>query len=141
MLDCLIIGDSIAVGTKMFAPTHCVSYAHGGWNTWQWNNAYLDKGFDLSAETVVISLGTNDHRYIKTEDELRKMRTEVNGKNVIWIVPPCNEVFCKPDVTRTVYKIAREFGDMTIQTNHLQQDHIHPNANGYKELVKEANLK
>ncbi len=31
---CLIIGDSIAVGTKMFAPKDCVSYSKGGWNTW-----------------------------------------------------------------------------------------------------------
>ncbi len=37
MLECLIMGDSIAVGTKMFAPKECVSYSKGGYNTWQWN--------------------------------------------------------------------------------------------------------
>ena len=39
MLECLIIGDSIAVGTAM-ARKECVSYARGGWNSWQWNKDY-----------------------------------------------------------------------------------------------------
>ena len=34
MLECLIIGDSIAVGTAMARP-ECVSYSKGGWNSWQ----------------------------------------------------------------------------------------------------------
>ena len=33
MLECLIIGDSIAVGTKQFAPA-CHMQAKGGINTW-----------------------------------------------------------------------------------------------------------
>jgi hypothetical protein len=141
MFDCLILGDSIAVGTKMFAPKECVAYAHGGWNTWQWNKDYLGKGLNFNANTIVISLGTNDHKYVKTEVELRKMRTELHGNNVIWIMPPCNEGFCKPNVNEIVTKIAGEYHDMIIKTDKVQADHIHPSWSGYKELVKESGLR
>lgn len=140
MIECLIIGDSIAVGTKMFAPKDCVAYAKGGWNSWQWNRDYLGHNLDFNANSIVISLGTNDHKYIKTEDELRKMRKELHGNRVIWILPPCNEGFCKPEVNGIVCKIAKEYHDKVIKTDKLQPDHIHPNASGYKELVKKAEL-
>ena len=139
MIECLIIGDSIAVGTKMFAPTHCVSYSKGGWNTWQWNRDYLNN--DLTANTIVISLGTNDHKGVKTEQELRKTRKELHGNRVIWIMPPCNDGFCKPNVNEIVTKIANEYHDTIIKTDKVQPDHIHPSWSGYKELVEKAELK
>ena len=138
MLDCLILGDSIAVGTKMFAPKECVSYSKGGYNTWQWNKKWGNT--PLAAELVVISLGTNDHKGVKTEKELRKMRERVHAKRVMWIMPPCNEKFCKPNVNDIVYKIAKEYGDHIIGTKQVQPDHIHPSWNGYKEIVKKAGL-
>ena len=79
MLDCLILGDSIAVGTHQFMP-ECRAYATGGLNSHQWNHRYL--GNKLTAETVIISLGTNDHQYVKTNEELLRMREQVKGKNV-----------------------------------------------------------
>ena len=104
MLECLIIGDSIAVGTKMFAPKECVSYSKGGYNTWQWNKKWGKSPLD--AKIVVISLGTNDHKYVRTEAELRKMRKRVNSNRVIWIMPPCNKKFCKPDINAIIKEIA-----------------------------------
>jgi GDSL-like Lipase/Acylhydrolase family len=138
MLDCLILGDSIAVGTKMFAPTECVAYAKGGYNSWQWNKRWGDKPLD--ARVVVISLGTNDHKYVKTEHELRKMRERILVSKVIWIMPPCNEKFCKANVNAIVEKLAHEYGDHIISTKHVQPDHIHPSWSGYKELVRKAEL-
>ena len=138
MLECLIIGDSIAVGTKMFAPTECVSYSKGGWNTWQWNKKWGTT--PLEARTIVISLGTNDHSGVKTEKELMKIRTRIKVGNVIWIMPPCNKKFCKPAVNATVKEIAYKFGDGIISTTKLSGDGIHPSWNGYKELVKKAGL-
>jgi lysophospholipase L1-like esterase len=139
MLDCLILGDSIAVGTKMFAPPACVAYAHGGWNSWQWNRTYLSN--DLAANTVIISLGTNDHKYIKTEFELRRLRDKVVGKKVFWILPHANNP--KSGVTiefidGIVRKIAQEHGDYVIPITHVQPDNIHPSWRGYKEIVAEA---
>lgn len=136
MLECLIIGDSIAVGTKMFAPKECVSYSKGGWNTWQWNRSYGDK--KLAAKTLVISLGTNDHAGVNTERELRKMRSRAQAERVVWIMPPCNKGFCKPKVNSIVEKLAREYGDVIVSTPYVQPDKIHPSWRGYKDLVNKA---
>lgn len=136
MLECLILGDSIAVGTKMFAPKECVSYSKGGWNTWQWNRSFGDK--NLTAKNVVISLGTNDHAGVDTERELRKMRSKVKAERVVWIMPPCNSGFCKPTVNSIVKKLAREYGDVIVSTPYVQPDKIHPSWRGYKDLVNKA---
>lgn len=138
MLACLIMGDSIAVGTKMFAPKECVSYSKGGWNTWQWNRKW--GSIPLEAKTVVISLGTNDHSGVHTYSELMKVRYRIRSMNVIWIMPPCNKKFCKPKVNFNVTRIANSFGDRIISTSYVQPDHIHPSWRGYKDLVKKAGL-
>jgi hypothetical protein len=87
MLDCLILGDSIAVGVTS-ERKECKSISVGGLNTWQWNRRFIDS--DLTARSVVISLGTNDHKGIKTKQELESMRSRVNADRVYWILPPCN---------------------------------------------------
>ena len=53
MLECLIVGDSIAVGTKMYMP-QCELQGKGGINTWQFNKMYPGSFY---ADTVIISLG------------------------------------------------------------------------------------
>lgn len=133
MLECLIIGDSIAVGTKMFAPTECVSYAKGGFNTWQWNKRWGTT--PLAAKTVVISLGTNDHKGVNTYKELAKVRYRVKSLKVVWIMPPCNPKFCKHGVNRAVKDIAQKYGDNIISTQFVQPDGVHPSWRGYKQLV------
>lgn len=135
---CLIIGDSIAVGTKMFAPKDCVSYSKGGWNTWQWNKKWGNT--PLEAKTVVISLGTNDHKGVKTYKELMKIRARIKSNNIVWIMPPCNKGFCKSKINATVKDIATKYGDTIISTSYVQPDNIHPSWRGYKELVKKAGL-
>ena len=134
MLECLIIGDSIAVGTKMFAPTECVSYSKGGFNTWQWNKRWGKT--PLEAKTVVISLGTNDHKGVNTFKELSKVRYRIKSVKVVWIMPPCNAKFCKPTVNETVRWIANLHGDTIIGTKFVQPDGVHPSWRGYKQLVK-----
>ena len=68
MIDCMIIGDSIAVGVSMVRK-ECVSYSKGGWNSWQWNKDYLNKASSKPFDTIIISLGANDHKGVKTETE------------------------------------------------------------------------
>lgn len=135
MLDCLIIGDSIAVGTANIRK-ECVSYSVGGYNTWQWNRKFADK--DLTAGTVIISLGTNDHTGIHTFKELSAMRARVTASRVFWILPPCNDKFCKPNVNDNVEIIARSRGDFIIKTDRLQKDAVHPSWAGYKELSEKT---
>ena len=138
MLECLILGDSIAVGTKMFAPTECVSYSKGGYNSWQWNKKW--GRVPLKAKTIVISLGANDHKGVKTDAELRKIRSRIHGARVVWIMPPCNVKFCKLGVNAMVRSVAVSYGDSIISTTYVQPDKIHPSWRGYKELVKRAGI-
>ena len=139
MLECLIIGDSIAVSTKMFSPPECVSYSKGGYNTWQWNKRWGKT--PLKAKKVIISLGTNDHKGVNTYKELSKVRYRIRSQTVVWIMPPCNKKFCKPGVNRIVKQIALDNNDYIITTNYLQPDQIHPSWRGYKQLVNKANIR
>jgi len=131
MLDCLIMGDSIAVGTQMFNK-ECAMIAKGGINSYQWVNKNIDKA-PYQAKTVIISLGTNDHKYVKTEEELRTIRRLTNADRVYWILPAI-----KPDIQDIVKKVAVEFGDIVLPIKSLQPDGIHPSWAGYKQIVSEA---
>jgi lysophospholipase L1-like esterase len=126
MIDCMIIGDSIAVGTQQFRK-ECVAYATGGLNTKQWNNKY--RSADLTAGSVIISLGTNDHDGVNSFKELLAMRERVTAERVYWIMPPI-----KPHIQAMVEIISRNYNDTVITTNRLQADKIHPSWAGYKEL-------
>jgi lysophospholipase L1-like esterase len=135
MIECLIVGDSIAVGTHQARP-ECVAYAKGGWNTKQWNRDYLKN--DLAANTVIISLGSNDHKYINTEAELSKMRAKVKASRVFWILPAGNLKGSEVNIQwiqGLVREIARQHGDTVLPINRLQKDGIHPSWAGYKELA------
>lgn len=135
MIDCMILGDSIAVGVHQFRP-ECVAYAKGGWNTWQWNRDYLKN--DLSAETVIISLGSNDHKHVHTEAELIKLREKVKGKRVFWVLPAGNLKASNVNINYiqlTVKEVAAKYGDVVLPITRLQPDGIHPSWAGYKDIA------
>ena len=136
MFDCMIIGDSIAVGTSMARP-ECVSHSKGGWNSWQWNKDYLKLATTKSYETIIISLGANDHKGVKTEFELRKMREAIKGKRVFWIDPGKDR---KPVPHDAMMRIAAEYGDTVLPRpkEHMSADGIHPTGKGYKELAAQT---
>ena len=131
MLECLIIGDSIAVGTHQFRP-ECVAYAKVGWTTAQWNRDYLKK--DLAAQTVVISLGSNDHAGVRTKAELQRIREKVGvTARVFWIMPAI-----KPEIQAIVRAMALEYGDTVLPITRLQPDRVHPSSAGYRELAEKT---
>ncbi len=136
MLDCMIIGDSIAVGTAMYRPD-CVSYSRGGWNSWQWNKDYLDIAKNKPAKTLIISLGANDHQGVKTEAELRKMRSAVKADRVFWISPGKER---KPIPQDAIERIASEYGDTVLPRpkEHMSADGVHPTGRGYKILGEQT---
>jgi lysophospholipase L1-like esterase len=136
MLDCLIIGDSIAVGVSM-ARKECVSYARGGWNSWQWNKDYLNQASAKPSKTVIISLGANDHKGVKTEQELRKMRSAIKADKVFWISPGMER---KPIPQTAIELIAKEYGDTVLPRpkEHMSGDGVHPTGRGYKILGEQA---
>ena len=130
MIDCLIIGDSIAVGTQRFRP-ECVSYARGGINSWQWNKQNSNN--NLSASTVIISLGSNDHAGVRTLWELQQLRSRINADRVFWILPAI-----KPNIQEMVRLIAKDHGDIVLPILKLQKDKIHPSWDGYKLIAEET---
>lgn len=131
----MIVGDSIAVGTHM-QRTECVSYSKGGINTWQWNKMYGSK--DLTANTVIISLGSNDHKGVKTQKELETMRAKIQSSRVFWILPAGNlkasEVPIE-EIQHIVREIAAKNGDVVLPITRLQKDGIHPSWAGYKDIA------
>jgi lysophospholipase L1-like esterase len=138
MLECLIIGDSIAVGVAQQRP-ECVSYSTGGFNTWQWNKKYPDKV--LASPVVIISLGSNDHKHINTEAELLKMREKVRAQRVFWVLPAGNLKASEVNIQwiqGLVREIAGKYGDVVLPITRLQKDGIHPSWAGYKELANQT---
>jgi lysophospholipase L1-like esterase len=135
MLDCLVLGDSIAVGIHQQLP-QCESLSKGGWNTYQWNRDYLK--YDLTAETVIISLGTNDHQYIRTQTELERLRAKIQSSRVFWVLPknnlPAGGLTVK-EVQRIIKMIAAVHGDTVIPIDRVQRDGIHPSWAGYRQIA------
>jgi len=130
MFECLIVGDSIGVGVSNIRK-ECVAYVKGGINSKQW----LDKNIQntpLIAKHVIISLGSNDHKYIKTEEELRVIRKLTSAQRVYWIMP--SDKF--PAAQSAVWHVANENNDIILRTKRMQEDNVHPSWAGYKELAK-----
>jgi hypothetical protein len=135
MLDCLVIGDSIAVGTQQFAK-ECELQGKGGINTWQFNRMYPGSFY---AETVIISLGSNDHQGVKSYDQLFEMRQRIGAKNVFWVLPAGNLKASNVPIERIqgyVREIAEANGDTVLPIRGLQPDGIHPSWAGYRDIVE-----
>ena len=128
MFECLILGDSIAVGTQQVR-TECAVYAKVGINSRQFNQTFNGEFF---SNYVIISLGTNDQG-IKTYDELKKLRSRILAKEkVIWILPSINE-----NAVSAIMKIANENNDMLISPHPklMSKDGIHPTRTGYEWIA------
>jgi hypothetical protein len=133
MIDCLVLGDSIAVGTHQFRP-ECVAYAQTGITSIGWNKKFGNK--DLTAKTVIISLGTNDWIKEDTYGMLMNIRTKIKGNpKVFWILP--NEE-SKPIIVRQVHEVANQFNDTVLPTTRWAKDKIHPSTAGYKNLADQT---
>lgn len=126
MIECLILGDSIAVGVSQTRPD-CAVYAKGGINSRDFVNRYIGK--DLVADTVLVSLGSNDYAQIKTKNELLDLRSQIVAKKVYWIMPAI-----KPHIQEIVEEVANKHGDWIIRIPNLSNDGIHPTRQGYKRI-------
>lgn len=138
MLDCLVLGDSIAVGTQQIRQ-ECVLVGKGGINTWQFNKNYAHK--IEPANTVIISLGSNDHSGVNSFKELLAMRQRVEGKHVFWILPAGNLKASGIDIENIqdmVKIIAKNYKDTVLPIPELSKDKIHPTRNGYKKLAEQT---
>lgn len=125
MIECMIVGDSIGVGVS-HVRKECVSTAVGGINSWQANQYNSNK--KVVAKTVIISLGSNDHKGVKTEAELRKLRANTTADRVYWILPAI-----KPDIQEIVRTIAADWKDIVLPISETT-DKVHPTMRSYKEI-------
>ena len=125
----MIIGDSIAVGTRVHL-SKCEAVAESGISSKGYNYKFGNTSTD--ARSVIISLGSNDHRNIKTKQELESLRSKIVSDHVYWILPAI-----KPHVQEAVRQVAKDNNDTIIEIKHLQEDKIHPTVKGYKQIISE----
>ena len=135
MLECLILGDSLAVGVGQVR-TECVTRAKSGINSYDYVNRHLlyTKG-NTQAKNIIISLGSNDTKNINTFEELDTLRQLVQADRVYWILPNIKETKRK-----AVWEVARKYNDFIIDARDVDRspDTVHPTYNGYKELAKQT---
>ena len=132
MFECIIAGDSIGVGIAN-VKKECVAFVQGGINSKQWLDKNI-KNTPMIANHVIISLGSNDHKYIKTEAELRVIRKLTSASRVYWVMP--SDKF--PEAQSAVWHVANEHNDIILKTDRMQKDNVHPSWAGYKELAEKA---
>ena len=129
MIDCMIIGDSIAVGVSQVRP-ECQHIVKSGINSHAWNSQHLHKLKPV--RTLIISLGANDLN-INTEDNIRTLRNKAKADRVFWLLPSQR---LKPRQVEAVKLVAAEFGDTVIARpeSNISADGVHPTYKGYRIL-------
>lgn len=138
MLECLIIGDSIAVGTSQFRP-ECSSFAQVGITSKNWNHKFSNINFN--SKSVIISLGTNDYIGINTYEELKNLREKIKNSNVFWILPvgnsPKNGIPLE-SIQKTIIELAHQNNHTILNISSISKDNIHPTMNGYRDLAQKS---
>ena len=114
MLDCLIAGDSIAVGIGQHL-RQCVTNAKVGISS----AAVIQRVGN--ANLLIVSAGSNDPRNPRLEANLKAIRARAD--RVIWIVPQNRRA------AQVVFSVARFFGDSVV-TFTPSRDGIHPKSYG-----------
>jgi len=135
MLECLILGDSLATGIGQVR-TECVTVAKNGINSVDYVNRHILRKHDnKSAKTVIISLGSNDTAKINTLKELDTLRQLVDADRVYWIVPNIKE-----DKRLAVFTVADKYKDFVIDSRKHDSgpDQIHPTRKGYKTISEKT---
>ncbi len=136
MIDCLVLGDSLAVGVGQIRK-ECVTYAVSGINSYDYVNRHVmyTNTYHKEAKTVIISLGSNDYKSIKTYAELDTLRQLVKADRVYWILPAI-----KDNKREAVQKVAERYKDIVIDSrkHEISSDGVHPTYKGYKSIAKET---
>ena len=135
MLECLILGDSLAVGVGQVR-TECVTHAVSGINSHNYVNRYvMHTQGDTQAKTIIISLGSNDFKGIDTYEELDTLRQLVKADRVYWILPNIKE-----ERRKHVWMVARKYDDFVIDARNYDRspDQVHTTYKGYKGLAQET---
>jgi lysophospholipase L1-like esterase len=126
MIECVIMGDSIAQGVARFRPT-CAQITQQGVNSLTFNNSLIQS---VNARHVLISLGSNDVGTPDLPRHLVAIRSRIQSREVTWLLSANN-----PRAAEQVQQIAREHGDRVIQVRVVVgPDGVHPTTSGYHRL-------
>lgn len=128
-MDCVFIGDSIALGVASGMP-QCRREAIVGISSGAWLGYFMHK---VGAGLTVISLGANDGPAAGTESNLLAIREKVREGKVIWLLP------ARPQTARdAVAAVAAAHGDRVLDTApYAGPDGLHPTRQGVKALAAE----
>jgi len=135
MLECLILGDSLAVGVGQVR-TECVTRAKSGITSYDYVNRHiLHTQGNTQAKTVIVSLGSNDTSKINTFEELVSLRQLIDADRVYWIVPNIKE-----NKRRAVLAVADRYKDFVIDARQhdTSPDQIHPTYKGYASISEKT---
>ena len=137
MLECLILGDSIAYGVHVMMH-ECQTYSQIGITSSGWNNKWLT--YSLDAKTAVISLGSNDNIRSDSKIELNRLRNKIKAERVFWIMPygvAQGSGISIQQIQAIVKEISRKHGDYVIEIRHVSGDHIHPTTSEYRSIANQ----
>ena len=129
MIECLILGDSIAVGIAQHRPD-CVVEAKIGINSEDYANGLFRHFVVEGSKKTIISLGSND-AYVESYGPMLAIRELIKG-DVVWILSSNND-----ESRFAALTIAKHYGDSVIDTESypLSKDGVHPTANSYKLIA------
>jgi hypothetical protein len=126
MIDCIAVGDSIAVGTGQ--AMHCTVRAHVGWSS----SKIVTLSNGVKAELCIISAGSNDPKNPKLIVNLKKIRNNLDCNKVVWIKP------INPTAANAV--LAAKKGNDSVVSFTPSKDKVHPKsystlANSIKKVL------
>lgn len=131
MLECLIIGDSLAVGVGQNRPD-CTVEAKVGITSGMFVKTYISDKKLPKAKKTLISLGSNDLG-VDSVEAMKKVREQLKGE-VTWILSANNR-----ESAFAALQIAKEYGDnvMDVLSYPLSPDGVHPTGKAYKMMAKD----
>ena len=126
-MNCVFIGDSIAVGVAAHQ-SQCSSQAAVFQTTAQTVNKLKNMP---ETKHVIISVGSNDHTNVSAD--LKKLRAGITAACVTWLIP-----FANTSAKKIISQLAHQHSDRVLDIKPwISTDRIHPTGRGYQQLAKQ----
>lgn len=126
MMDCMILGDSIAQGVAATRP-QCAQITQRGITTPEFSRVLIQQ---VHARHVLISVGSNDWGVGDMHRHLTQIRSRIQSGEVTWLLSANNA-----QAAQQVQQVARTHGDRVIQVSLVVgSDGVHPSPAGYHRL-------
>lgn len=128
MMDCVYIGDSIAVGLQQLEP-NCGIYAKVGADT-----DFIVKHFSgtKAAGHAVITMGSNAPKNPHNYENALKLRKSLKVDFVVWVLP------YDRTSAAAIRKVAQQFPDAIVDLHGIpSRDGVHPNYKKASDIVQD----